>query len=188
MKFVVAFSTSVLCLGTMSLSSSLVLEGIQASRPLANLDPLTTYALSQADLDAGRWIKEHIPLDSVMATNRLCSLPTDKAPFCFSTVFPISAIGQRQALIEGTTFGVSFNLAAEGSDYKWAVDRLTESANFGARPDRKTATYLWSQGVRYYWVDRSIANASYGEPFATSVYSNNRAIILRLNNPYARSG
>ena len=182
-KSEVALALIVFSIGMLALISSLLSAGERLATPSSPVDPRTTYALSTADLEAGQWTQENVPPDAVMATNRLCSLPQERPPFCVSTVFPISALGHRQALIEGTSFDISVDLASEGPDYKWAVDRLTGSRDFGASPTYKSADYLWAQGVRYYWVDRSVPNSGAWDPFASPVFSNDRALILKMNDP-----
>jgi hypothetical protein len=149
-----------------------------AATPVPNIRDV--YVLSADDVSAGQWVDTNLPDNALFATNRLCSIITDRPPYCGSTVFTVSALGRRQALIEGASYGVSVNMAAEGDDFHWAVDRISNSAQFGTAPDARSASYLWNQGVRYYWVDKLVDHASSWEPYASPVFENERAIILEL--------
>lgn len=160
------------------------LSQIREPRSL-QVDPYVTYAVTDADLAAGRWVQRNTPENGIFATNRLCNLPDDTPPYCSSGVFTISALGRRQALIEGQTYGVSIALKEEGSDLQWAIDRLNMSASFGTNPSLTSFCYLWNTGVRFYWVDQLVKNAEDWSPYASTIFMNERAKVLRLHSQTA---
>jgi len=141
--------------------------------------------LTNDDLEAAAWIRENLPAESVWATNRMCSVVSEEPPGCESTDYVISALSQRQALIEGYTFSVGGDLLERADEFSWAIDRIMNSYEFGRSPSAGNASYLWEQGVRYFWVDKAVVNGGDWEPFADVVFENPRAVLLKLNDPSA---
>ena len=174
---------SILAIAAVGIGGGVVAIALRLMVPRYEPDPQQQYAITDQDLTAGRWVQEGTPTDAVFATNRLCLLPSDEPPYCFSSAFTVSALGIRHALVEGASYSVSIDLVNEGPDFDWAVERLRESATFGSTPGVTSARYLWDQGVRYYWVDRLVENAGDWEPYASVVFENDRALILRFNDP-----
>lgn len=186
------FSTvlSASCLGLVALGVgvNLVAGIVRLASPPSPPNPATSYSLTSGDIALGEWVRWNVPEDAVLATNRVCSIPDDSPPNCPSSVFSISALGHRQALIEGTSYGVSTDLASEGPEFDWARHRLTKSYSFGMKPDSESLTFLWNAGVRYFWVDHLVSANANWSPYAEVVFGNDRGTILRLIEPGTGAG
>lgn len=135
------------------------------------------------DLEAARWIRDNTPVDSVWATNRMCSVVGENPPDCPSTGYMVSALAKRQALIEGHTYSIGADLVERADEFSWAIARIMNSYEFGRTPSADNAQYLWNQGVRYFWVDTAVQNAGDWVAYAETIYSNPRAVILKLKDP-----
>ena len=133
-------------------------------------------AWTEGHAQAARWLKvASLPFD-VVATNRLCTDAKERPPSCSDAWFLVSALTGRRMLIEGYTYGVGV-----GELPKWAIDRVDLSMRFSDHPTEQDARDLWARGVRWVWVDHAVTSNLSWEPFATVVFSNEVASVLRLH-------
>lgn len=179
----IAFSSFIYIAVSMVFFVSILGALNRLTNPAPLLNPETNYGLNELDLEAGSWVRAHTSPSDIFATNRQCGLASDKPGECFSGVFTVSALGWRQALIEGHSYGISYNLESADGSLTWALERVYNSSQFGSAPDMRSLQALWHQGVRYYWVDRLVNNAGAWNGYAEVLYANDRAIILGLNDP-----
>lgn len=146
---------------------------------------LNANIMTTDDLAAAEWLRANTPEDGVWATNRMCSVVGETPPDCASTGYVVSALAGRQVLIEGHTYSIGGDFVERADEFSWAMDRVMNSYEFGVAPSEDSLQYLWDEGVRYFWVDTAVVHAESWEPFATPIFENPRATILRLNEPGA---
>ena len=101
--------TTATCLVVVSLAAGKLWKGnvvriaVQAS---GQVDPSLTEAWTDGHRAALTWIAVNAPTEDLIATNRLCSNPTEAAPECASRVFLAAALTHRQILLEGYAYSV----------------------------------------------------------------------------------
>jgi hypothetical protein len=139
--------------------------------------------VTMEDFEAADWIQRNTPVDSVWATNRMCSVVGEIPPECPSTNYVLSSLAKRQALIEGYSYSIGGDIIERADEFSWAIDRIMNSYDFGRVPSTENAQYLWDQGVRYFWVDRAVVNAGDWEPYGRPIFENSRAVVLELTDP-----
>jgi hypothetical protein len=124
---------------------------------------------------ASKWVKEHIPSDENMFTNRQCiqlGTPMEK---CDGLWFYASALTSRQFLIEG--HGYAFKSG------KAALTRLENqmlSVRFSLAPNESDAKHLLDKNVRWGWIDRRVSQRTEWGKLAQEVYSNDDVSIIKL--------
>jgi len=137
------------------------------------LPPVTSaafLAVSQDQINAARWIRDHSSIDDVVMTNRHCITPV--APHrCDTRRWVVAAFSERQMLLEGwTATPRSTDLAPLGRqsiyiDY-WKPELLALNDGFIAKPDAVAAAKLSGMGVSWVFVDYTRPHARTLEPFA----------------------
>ena len=167
----------------MVLAASVLGTAFHVMTPADQPNITDDYVMSDAALNAGQWVKDHTPIDTVMATNRQCTSPGALPPNCPSTAFTVSALASRQALFEGRSFSVTQEVDISAPRFQWARDLMMNSYEFGLHPTKSELNFLWSRGVRYFWVDHLVPHAATWSPYASVVYENSAATILKLHPP-----
>ena len=179
-RTIMATSWTVSC---MVLAASVLGTAFHVMTPADQPNITDDYVMSDAALNAGQWVKDHTPIDTVMATNRQCTAPGALPPNCPSTAFTVSALASRQALFEGRSFSVTQEVDISAPRFQWARDLMMNSYEFGLHPTKSELNFLWSRGVRYFWVDHLVPHAATWSPYASVVYENSAATILKLHPP-----
>jgi hypothetical protein len=149
-------------------------------------------AVSQSQIDAARYIRDHSDADDVVMTNRHCTIVREPRDGCDSRRWVVSAFSERQSLVEGwATTPESTLRAPEGRasltvDY-WRPELLRLNDEFIAAPTEASWRRLWDLGVRWVYVDKAQAHAGTLEPYATGEFDSRDASAWRLVAP-GRSG
>lgn len=148
----------------------------------------TSWAVTQKQIDAARYIRDHSGADDVVMTNRHCTYP--RVPFngCDSRRWLVAAFSERQMLVEGwTATPRATDLAPHGRDSitvdYWKPDILTLNDQFIAAPTESAARRLWDLGVRWIYVEHTRPYAKTLEPFAARRYGNSDAEAYQLLPP-----
>ena len=154
--------------------------------------------------DAMIWLSNNVPIDAVIATNR--SLCFDQ-PHCtdLDGRTLLSALSRRRVLLDGRHTG-PFNddcyadgelneairvkaLNQNGSDVStdgcyqpWELERVQASLNFIYHPNVNTLSVINSFGVEFVYIQKSSLLPNSWEPWGTTVYENNSAIILATHS------
>jgi hypothetical protein len=148
--------------------------------PLVSPDALMW---GQHDLLAASWLRQNVPLDALVATNRQCDSPTDSAPECVSTVTNIAGLAHRRAYSEGATYTVGSFDPATLQRFPAARERILKSLLFATRPSILLRNQMWEQGVRYMVIDERYPHASNFEPEAHRVFQSGPVLVLQLEKP-----
>jgi hypothetical protein len=127
---------------------------------------------------AGDWVKQNTNLKERFFTNRQCLDPKSRYENCLDLWFFASALSQRQYLIEGG----AYNIIEDEYMIKMNEDQRV-SLRFSLTPNLADLQYLWSNGVRWGWIDKKVVNRKDWQYLARSVYSNEDISIIQLINP-----
>ncbi|MGL5819941.1 MAG: hypothetical protein ACRCYR_20470 [Phycicoccus sp.] len=148
----------------------------------------TVNAVTQQQIDAARWIRDHSDVDDVVMTNRHCSTPREPRGGCDSRRWVVTAFSERQALVEGWTGTPrATRIAPEGRDSitvdYWRPEILRLNDGFVATPSADAAARLRGLGVRWVYVDKTRPSAATLEPYATRRFENDDAAVYDLTVP-----
>lgn len=143
-------------------------EAVPSIRPVAPSKPL---AVSRAQIEAARWVRDNSDPDDLVMTNRHC-VGTGEPVRCDSRRFVVAAFTERQVLLEGwTATPMSAKLGPRGRDSitvdYWDQDLLRLNDGFIAAPDAAAADRLRALGVRWVLADATRPRAATLEPHAT---------------------
>lgn len=149
----------------------------QARQPLSY--SFTTTVASTEDIDALMWLRHNSKSDEIIASNRyLCAMPSG-CQFDDSS-FLISAVANRQVLIEGPRFVVG------GRSYpSWVSDRINLSLAFANSPDQQLFDRLRDFGVTWFYFDSQFAASELDvsktmKPWGSVQYHAGRISIIKL--------
>jgi hypothetical protein len=178
-------AAAVTALGVVTFSTGFTLTP-QPFRKAASLK--VTYATSQAQIDAARWIRDHSDVDDVVMTNRHCTTPRSPFGGCDSRRWLVTAFSERQSLVEGwTATPEATRVAPHGRDSitvdYWKPDILRLNDGFYTAPSAQAQRRLWDLGVRWIYVENTIAHASTLAPYAVQRYANADASAWQLLPP-----
>ncbi|MGL4745769.1 MAG: hypothetical protein ACRCXL_15455 [Dermatophilaceae bacterium] len=145
----------------------------------------TVNAVTQQQIDAARWIRDHSSIDDVVMTNRHCTTPRAPRGGCDSRRWVVTAFSERQSLVEGwTATPRATRVAPDGRDSitvdYWRPEILRLNDGFIAAPSAATAARLRTLGVRWVYVDKTRPHARTLEPFAMRRFENGDAAIYDL--------
>ena len=154
--------------------------------------------------DAMIWLSKNVPIDAVIATNR--SLCLDQ-PHCtdLDGRTLLSALSRRRVLLDGRHTGpfnddcyedgeldqairanalnqTASNVSTDGCYQPWELERVQASLNFIHHPDDNTLSVVTSFGVEFIYIQKSALLPNSWEPWGTTVYENNSAIILATHS------
>ena len=153
--------------------------------------------------DAMIWLSKNVPIDTVIATNR--SLCLDQ-PHCtdLDGRTLVSALSRRRVLLDGRHTGpfnddcyaagelneaikvkslnqIASNVSTDGCYQPWELERVQASLNFVYDPNDDTSSVLKSFGAEFVYIQKSSGIPLSWEPWGTTVYENNSAIILDIH-------
>ena len=143
--------------------------------PLKNVSLDRGGAVSEGEIAAARWIRDHSGVNDLVMTNRHCTTPKDPTSGCDSRRFVVAAFSERQVLVEGwTATPESAKLGPHGRDSitvaYWKPDLLALNDGFIAHPTEDAAKALRADGVKWIYVDHTRPYAATLEPYATLRY------------------
>lgn len=149
------------------------------------------------------WLSKNVPIDTVIATNR--SLCLDQ-PHCtdLDGRTLVSALSRRRVLLDGRHTGpfnddcyaagelneaikvkslnqIASNVSTDGCYQPWELERVNASLNFIHDPNNETLSVLKSFGAEFVYIQKSPGIPLSWEPWGTTVYENNSAIILDIH-------
>jgi hypothetical protein len=125
------------------------------------------------------WLREHSPINDVIATNRQCSSPQLPGQPCRVNErwFLTAALTHRRMYVGGADYANTQPHPA------WIDQRVELSRRFVDTPNVGDARVLWAAGVRWVVVDLASTYTrswvGYGDP----VYRTPSTIVLRLLTP-----
>jgi hypothetical protein len=135
-------------------------------------------SVSSNYLKAGEWVKRNTNPNERFFTNRQCLDSKSRYENCLDLWFFASALSARQYLIEGGAFSII------SGDYKIKMnEEQTVSLRFSLNPNLSDLNYLWSRDVRWGWIDKMVIERADWFSYATTVYSNDDIVIIRLMDP-----
>ena len=145
-------------------------------------------AVSQAQIDTARYIRDHSDVDDVVMTNRHCTVIREPRDGCDSRRWLVTAYSERQLLVEGWSYAPeATRRAPEGGESKvvdfWRPEILELNDGFITRPSADAHRRLWGLGVRWVYVDRLQAHADSLEPYAVLRFGTRDASAWQLVEP-----
>jgi hypothetical protein len=157
--------------------------------PLKNVALTKPTAVSLDEINAARYIRDHSNVNDLVMTNRHCTTPIAAGNNCDSRHFVVAAFSERQMLVEAwTATPESAKLGPNGRDSitvnYWNKDLLDLNDRFIADPNPYDAKALKDDGVKWIYVDHSVAYASPAAfaPFATLRYQNPGVDVYEFTN------
>ena len=145
-------------------------------------------AVSQAQIDAARWIRDHSDPDDLVMTNRHCTVVREPRNGCDSRRWVVTAFSERQSLVEGWTATPEATKRAPVGresitvDY-WKPEILELNDGFIAAPTEAARQKLWDLGVRWVYVDKLQAHADTLAPYAELGFDSPDASAWKLLPP-----
>lgn len=110
---------------------------------------------------AARWLRAHSQQSDVVVTNQHCLDVTARRRGCVPTQFWISALSERNVLLEGWAYSTPSQKVApnyvDGGAF-WNQELLAENDAAIFDPSPQTVAWLRSQGVKWVFVDRVFIN------------------------------
>jgi hypothetical protein len=142
-----------------------------------------SFAISADQVEAARWIRDHSRPDDIVMTNRHCSHPTWAS--CDSRRFHVAAYTERRVLVEGWAYTESWIRTAEvsqGPAFKpfWDQELLELNDQFLRAPDAATAERLGDAGVRWLFIDKTVAYSTRLKALAAPRLETQWAWVLEL--------
>jgi hypothetical protein len=135
---------------------------------------------TEVDLSSLNWLRDNSSRSDLVATNRFLCSGLNSCNFDESS-FLISAVANRQVLIEGPRF------VAGGRPYpNWITDRIRISTDFANAPSERALEQLLEMGVTWFYLDtRFLADSPNitSNPWnnlATVEYRSSNILILKL--------
>jgi hypothetical protein len=136
---------------------------------------------TEVDLSSLRWLRANTSPSDIVATNRYLCSESLLCKFDESS-FLISAVANRQVLIEGPRF------VAGGRPYPdWIIDRISLSQSFAESPTDESYRRLREFGVSWFFLDtRFVNHEATNQPslwgnWASLEYQNSYVQIWKLN-------
>ena len=148
-------------------------------------------------IDVGRWIRENVPPNALLASNYFCengcngvnwfeddfklldetyNFPSTPNGFgSFDMILPVYA--ERRFLIQGSRF-----LLVNGMDRNEIRQRMSASLQFANNPNNETLSIIEKYEVAYFVIDRQVTDQKTWGPNAIERYRNNTFIVLELNS------
>lgn len=145
-------------------------------------------AVSQHQIDAARFIRDHSDVDDLVMTNRHCTVIREPFGGCDSRRWVVTAFSERQSLVEGWTATPEATKRSPNgrdsvtADY-WKPDILRLNDGFIAEPTETARQRLWDLGVRWVYVDKLQAHATTLSPFAEQRFDSPDASAWQLLAP-----
>ena len=127
---------------------------------------------------AGKWVQKNTSPSVRFFTNRQCFDPNSRFENCLGTWFYASALTERQFLIEGATYNLIQRTNSLTMNEKQRI-----SLRFSLDPSPTDLKYLWSNGVRWGWIDKHVVDPIDWRSLATIVYQNREITIIKLVDP-----
>ena len=121
------------------------------------------------------WLRNNSEQTDIVATNRFCSLTTEKPPFCTAQWALPSAIAGRQMLSEGSW---TVNIISGMEDE--LITRRNLATDFIDSPTTERRTSLFEFGVRWVVVDYAVTKSRDWGDFAQVRFANKAGAILEL--------
>jgi len=148
-------------------------------------------------IDVGRWIRENVPPNALLASNYFCENgcdgvnwfeddfklldetynfpPTPNGFGSFDMILPVYA--ERRFLIQGSRF-----LLVNGMDRSEIRQRMSASLQFPNKPNNENLSNLKKFGVGYFVINRQATDQDRWDPYAKELYRNNSFIVLQINS------
>jgi hypothetical protein len=147
-------------------------------------------AVSQGEIDAARFIRDHSGINDLVMTNRHCTLPREPFGGCDSRRWIVTAFSERQALVEGwTATPEATRRAPDGRDSitvdYWKPDVLRLNDRFTRTPDAADQRALWDLGVRWVYLENTMPHAESLAPYAVERFRTADASAWQLSDPTA---
>ena len=135
-------------------------------------------AFNQKYIEAGKWVKENIPINGKLFTNRQCLDPRGTETACDGLWFLASALTDRRFLVEGYRYSSGKFEESEEMSSSQII-----SFRFANQPMETDAITLWKMGVRWGWIDHEVNKPKDWNGLARVVFSNNAVSIVKLVPP-----
>lgn len=149
-------------------------KGVWASRNV-RFEPADIIAGSNNYRKLLLWLRNNSDQNDIVATNRFCTLTTERPPFCTAQWALPSAIAGRQMLSEGSW---TVNIISGMEDE--LMTRRNLVADFIDRPTTERRTSLLEFGVRWVVVDYAVTKTRDWGDFAQVRFVNKAGAILEL--------
>ena len=189
----VAVLAAVACSILVTGSSSTVAALSASTTPPARTVTLRSgSAVSQAQIDVARYIRDHSAIDDLVMTNRHCTVPREPFGGCDSRRWIVTAFSERQALVEGwTATPESTRRAPNGRDSitvdYWRPEILELNDRFTRTPTEADHRALWDLGVRWVYLENTMPHADSLAPFAVERFRTVDASAWQLTDPSTTS-
>ncbi len=165
--------------------SASTVAGLFSAR-LAALPEPNAATVTESEVAAARWLREHSSPDDVVATNVHCRGESQSQP-CENNSFWVSAFTERPVLLEGWAYTNDAHLhhGVNGLNYSrqpFADEELFElNERAFYDPTAETLANLRARGVQFLFADNARAQTSPRlADLATAVFSNDAVTIYRL--------
>ena len=135
-------------------------------------------AFNQNYIEAGKWVKENIPIDGKFFTNRQCLDLRGTESVCDGLWFLASALTNRRFLVEG--YGYSSGKFETNGEMS---SNQVVSLRFAKNPTELDAVKLWEMGIRWGWIDHEVNNPKDWNGLAKIVFNNSDISIVELIPP-----
>jgi hypothetical protein len=135
-------------------------------------------AFNQNYIEAGKWVKENIPIDGKFFTNRQCLDLRGTVSVCDGLWFLASALTNRRFLVEG--YGYSSGMFETNGEMS---SNQVVSLRFAKNPTDLDAVKLWEMGIRWGWIDHEVNNPKDWNGLAKIVFNNSDISIIELIPP-----
>ena len=163
----------------------LSLPGLRSdSRQAGPADAASSLAVHPDHLEAAAWLFENSQEGEVVATNRLCSSPSDRPPDCGSLWYLGSAASRRPFLVEGFGYGVRRQegiLSGAMEEMPELSRRVEASMALALAPSDRAIEELAAQGVVWYWLDRRVEHDPAIDRLLDVEYANQEVALFRLD-------
>ncbi|MDA9802804.1 hypothetical protein N9C30_00390 [bacterium] len=140
----------------------------------STFDDSSPNGLSGEHIEAIEWLRERNQSLELVATNFVCSDPSQVPPDCLAINFPLAAIGSQPTLLEGFSYSAGMQVPA------WALQRLELVESFVRQGSQTAGMELADLGVRWVFVDNRRTSRCNWEPVGEVVFQNDFATVLRL--------
>ena len=147
-------------------------------------------AVSQSDIDASRYIRDHSPVDAIVMTNRHCAVIPTPSTTCEVRRWVVTAFSERQAYIESWGYTAkAAELAPSGRQSLfvpfWRPAQLRLNDEFYTHPTVASWRKLWAIGVRWVYVDKLAPHSGLRSPYAALRFNGKDAQAWQLLPPPA---
>ena len=128
--------------------------------------------------EAGKWVRNRVPLDAFFFTNRLCLDRRGNEYNCDGLWFMGSAVTRRQFLVEGSTYSEFLFDSRQGM-----TDKELLSFRFSLKPDSNLHKEVWNNGVRFGWIDKRSRYSPNLERVSSILFENATIMVIQLEPP-----